>query len=45
MKNYQSGLIKIQHCKIVLAKVIQAAMARDVARKARENVQEERTMN
>ena len=39
MKNYQYGLIKIPSiAKIILAKVIQAALARDVARKARENV-------
>ena len=39
MKNYQYGLIKIPSvAKIILAKVMQAALARDVARKARENV-------
>ena len=39
MKNYLYGLIKTHLvAKIILAKVIQAAMARDVARKARENV-------
>jgi DNA gyrase subunit B len=39
MKNCLYGLIKIPSvAKIILAKVIQAAMARDVARKARENV-------
>ena len=39
MKSCQYGLIKTQlHPKLFLAKVLQAAMARDVARKARENV-------
>ena len=39
MKNYLFGLIKTpQLAKIILAKIVQAALARDVARKARENV-------
>ena len=39
MKNYQFGLIKIHlFLKIILSKIIQAALARDVARKARESV-------
>ena len=39
MKNYLFGLIKTSTvARIILAKIIQAALARDVARKARETV-------
>ena len=46
MIKFQHGLIKtLQLLRIVLEKITQAAMARDVARKARDSVEEKELLN